>query len=117
MLKRTHPVDVHVGQKIRQVRWQKGMTQTQLAEQVGVKFQQLQKYETAANRVSASRLFDIANVLEVSTSIFFPSENESADTVSFSKEEVHLLQTYRTASKEMQRTFLSLLQEATSLQK
>ncbi len=67
----THPVDVHVGKKIRQRRWLTGMTQQQLAEQVGIKFQQIQKYETGANRVSASRLWDISDALEVPVSFFF----------------------------------------------
>jgi len=48
-----------------------GMTQQQLAEGVGIKFQQIQKYETGMNRVSASRLWDIADVLSVPVSFFF----------------------------------------------
>lgn len=67
----THPVDVHVGKRIRHRRWLVGMTQQQLAEKVGIKFQQIQKYETGANRVSASRLWDIASSLEVQISQFF----------------------------------------------
>src|SRR5690606_41392984 len=67
----THPVDVHVGKRIRHRRWLLGMTQQQLAEQVGIKFQQIQKYETGANRVSASRLWDIADSLGVPVSFFF----------------------------------------------
>ena len=67
----THPVDVHVGKRIRHRRWLVGMTQQQLAERVGIKFQQIQKYETGANRVSASRLWDIAESLDVSVSFFF----------------------------------------------
>jgi len=66
-----HPVDVHVGKRIRHRRWMVGMTQQQLAEQVGIKFQQIQKYETGMNRVSASRLWDIADALEVPVSFFF----------------------------------------------
>ena len=66
-----HPVDVHVGKRVRHRRWMVGMTQQQLAERVGIKFQQIQKYETGMNRVSASRLWDIANVLEVPVSFFF----------------------------------------------
>lgn len=66
-----HPVDVHVGKRIRHRRWMSGTTQQQLAEQVGIKFQQIQKYETGMNRVSASRLWDIANVLSVPVSFFF----------------------------------------------
>ncbi len=67
----SHPVDVHVGKRIRHRRWMNGTTQQQLAEKVGIKFQQIQKYETGMNRVSASRLWDIANVLGVPVSFFF----------------------------------------------
>ncbi|MFD1193227.1 helix-turn-helix domain-containing protein [Seohaeicola saemankumensis] len=67
----SHHVDVHVGKRIRHRRWLLAMTQQQLAEQVGIKFQQIQKYETGANRVSASRLWDIADSLGVPVSFFF----------------------------------------------
>lgn len=66
-----HPVDVHVGKRIRHRRWTLGTTQQQLADAVGIKFQQIQKYETGANRVSASRLWDIATALQVPVSFFF----------------------------------------------
>lgn len=72
----THPVDVHVGKRIRHRRWLVGKTQQQLAEQVGIKFQQIQKYETGANRVSASRLWDIAEALDVPVSFFFEGIGE-----------------------------------------
>lgn len=66
-----HPVDVHVGKRVRHRRWMVGMTQQQLGEIVGIKFQQIQKYETGMNRISASRLWDIAQALDVSISFFF----------------------------------------------
>lgn len=66
-----HPVDVHVGKRIRHRRWMNGTTQQQLAEKVGIKFQQIQKYETGMNRVSASRLWDIAAALGVPIAFFF----------------------------------------------
>jgi transcriptional regulator with XRE-family HTH domain len=66
-----HPVDEHVGKRIRHCRWMVGMTQQQLADAVGIKFQQIQKYETGMNRVSASRLWDIAIALDVSIDFFF----------------------------------------------
>jgi transcriptional regulator with XRE-family HTH domain len=66
-----HPVDVHVGKRIRHRRWMNGTTQQQLAEKVGIKFQQIQKYETGMNRVSASRLWDIASALGVTIDFFF----------------------------------------------
>jgi transcriptional regulator with XRE-family HTH domain len=71
-----HPVDVHVGKRIRHRRWMVGMTQQQLGEAVGIKFQQIQKYETGMNRVSASRLWDIADALDVSVSFFFEGYEE-----------------------------------------
>jgi transcriptional regulator with XRE-family HTH domain len=66
-----HPVDAHVGKRIRHRRWMVGMTQQQLADKVGIKFQQIQKYETGMNRVSASRLWDVADALGVAISFFF----------------------------------------------
>ncbi|MEO9650724.1 MAG: helix-turn-helix transcriptional regulator [Roseobacter sp.] len=77
-----HIVDVHVGKRIRQRRWLFGMTQQKLAECVGIKFQQIQKYETGANRVSASRLWDIADALEVDVAFFFEGLKENSDRTS-----------------------------------
>ncbi|KZX98727.1 MULTISPECIES: helix-turn-helix domain-containing protein [unclassified Sulfitobacter] len=74
-----HKVDVHVGKRIRQRRWLTGMTQQKLAELVGIKFQQIQKYETGANRVSASRLWDIADALSVPVGFFFEGMNSESD--------------------------------------
>ncbi len=74
-----HPVDVHVGKRIRHRRWMVGMTQQQLAERVGIKFQQIQKYETGMNRVSASRLWDIADALDVQVSFFFDGLDQKED--------------------------------------
>ena len=76
-----HPVDVHVGKRIRHRRWLVGMTQQQLAEKVGIKFQQIQKYETGMNRVSASRLWDIAAALSVPVSFFFEGLNDGDHAV------------------------------------
>lgn len=76
-----HIVDTHVGKKIRQRRWLIGMTQQKLAEIVGIKFQQIQKYETGANRVSASRLWDISEALGVPAAFFFDGIKSSDDTV------------------------------------
>ena len=76
-----HPFDVHVVKRVRHRRWMVGMTQQQLAEHVGIKFQQIQKYETGMNRVSASRLWDIAETLSVPVSFFFEGiETETSGT-------------------------------------
>jgi len=66
-----NPIDVHVGGRIRQRRTLLGMKQEKLAEAIGLSFQQLQKYEHGRNRVGASRLFDLARVLDVPISHFF----------------------------------------------
>lgn len=71
-----HPVDIHVGKRVRQRRWMMGVTQQQLAEAVGIKFQQIQKYETGMNRISASRLWDIADALDVHVAFFFEGLEE-----------------------------------------
>ena len=64
-------VDLHVGRRIRGRRWLLGLTQADLAEIAGVRFQQIQKYETGKDRVSASRLWQIAEGLETNVTFFF----------------------------------------------
>ena len=66
-----HSVDIHVGKRLRHQRCVQGVTQGELAEALGIRFQQVQKYESGNNRVSASRLWDIAKVLNVPVSYFF----------------------------------------------
>ncbi|WP_299282471.1 helix-turn-helix transcriptional regulator [uncultured Tateyamaria sp.] len=75
-----HMVDAHVGKRIRQRRWLIGMTQQKLADMVGIKFQQIQKYETGANRVSASRLWDIGEAMGVPVAFFFEGIKEGDAT-------------------------------------
>lgn len=70
----THPVDVEIGRRIRDERVAAGFTQKQLSAMIGVKFQQLQKYETATNRVSGSRLWMIARALSVPVSSLLPDD-------------------------------------------
>jgi transcriptional regulator with XRE-family HTH domain len=71
-----HPVDVFIGRRIREARVHAGLTQKDLAERVGVAFQQLQKYETARNRVSGSRLWMIANALNIPVPSLLPVSDE-----------------------------------------
>jgi transcriptional regulator with XRE-family HTH domain len=66
-----HPVDRHVGLRIRIRRKELGVSQEKLAETLGLTFQQVQKYERAANRVSASKLFEIARALSTSVAYFY----------------------------------------------
>ncbi len=66
-----HPTDEHVGQRLRLRRQMLRLSQDSLARRIGVTFQQVQKYERGRNRISASRLHDIATVLGVSVDWFF----------------------------------------------
>jgi transcriptional regulator with XRE-family HTH domain len=109
-----HPVDAHVGKRIRHRRWMVGMTQQQLADKVGIKFQQIQKYETGMNRVSASRLWDIADSLGVQIAFFF--EGLAEDQVAASaqgdiladKEALDLVRSYYAIPEAQRRRLFDL---------
>ncbi|MET4684013.1 transcriptional regulator with XRE-family HTH domain [Brevundimonas faecalis] len=64
-------IDLHLGRRLRRRRRLLGLTQQQLAVQVGVRFQQVQKYECGANRISAARLWELAEALETPVSYFY----------------------------------------------
>ena len=66
-----HPVDVHVGARVRLRRKLLGMSQTKLADALGLTFQQVQKYERGANRIGSSRLYDLSRVFDVPIEHFF----------------------------------------------
>lgn len=70
-----HPIDHHVGQRLRQRRRLLGLTQQKLAEAVNIRFQQIQKYESGANRISASRLWSLSRALDIPVSYFFDGLN------------------------------------------
>ena len=75
------PVDIHVGTRIRLRRTLLGMSQEKLGEALGLTFQQVQKYERGANRVGASRLFDLSRVLDVPISFFYDDMPEPLATL------------------------------------
>lgn len=66
-----NPIDIYVGNRIRLRRTLLGLSQEKLAEMLGITFQQVQKYEKGMNRIGASRLWDMSNVLDVPVSFFF----------------------------------------------
>jgi transcriptional regulator with XRE-family HTH domain len=79
--RKPNPVDVHVGSRVRLRRMLLGMSQEKLGERLGLTFQQVQKYEKGINRIGASRLFDLAQVLSVPVQFFYeeaPSSEASA---------------------------------------
>ena len=83
------PVDRLVGQRLRRRRLQLGLSQLSVAEAIGVTFQQIQKYEGGTNRIVASRLFDLAQVLDVPVAYFFPESESDAP-----KETLSLVKAY-----------------------
>jgi len=106
-----HPVDAHVGTRIRHQRWVVGMTQQQLAEKIGIKFQQVQKYETGMNRVSASRLWDIAEALGVGVVFFFDGfggEKLAPSPVTADKEAAELVRSYYAIPEAQRRRLFDL---------
>jgi transcriptional regulator with XRE-family HTH domain len=73
------PIDVHVGERLRQTRLGVGMSQEMLADGVGVSFQQVQKYEHGTNRISASRLYEFSRILGVPIAHFFAGIDNSPE--------------------------------------
>lgn len=69
--KKPHPIDIHVGGRVRLRRTMLGMSQDKLADSLGLTFQQIQKYEKGVNRIGASRVFEISRVLGVPIQFFF----------------------------------------------
>ena len=77
-----NPVDVYVGQRMRQRRVLLGLTQDGLAGLLGVTFQQIQKYERGTNRMSASRLYDVSHVLDIPIQWFFDNMDSDVESLS-----------------------------------
>jgi len=77
-----NPIDVHVGNRVRIRRTLLGLSQTELGDALGLTFQQVQKYERGANRIGASRLYDLTRILGVQIGYFFDELSESAQAAS-----------------------------------
>ena len=92
-----HPTDVYVGRRVREARAARGMSQSALAEKLGVSFQQVQKYEKGTNRIGSSRLWDICSVVDVPITYFF----EGLD-VGHGKDDPHLARRTIKLAKEIE---------------
>lgn len=112
-----NPIDLHIGQRVRHRRWLLGMTQQQLAQAVGIRFQQIQKYESGANRISASRLWDLSRALEMPVSFFFDgletgkdaaAGNATDDGLLQNKETMDLIRAYYALHESPRRRLLEL---------
>lgn len=78
-----HPIDIHVGNRVRLRRVLLGMSQEDLASRLGITFQQVQKYERGLNRISGSRLYDISKILQVNIDYFFDEFQTEHKEISF----------------------------------
>ena len=76
-----HPVDTAVGERVRLRRLQLPMSQTELADQIGVTFQQIQKYEKGTNRISCSKLTEMAAAMECPISFFFSDGEDASEMI------------------------------------
>jgi transcriptional regulator with XRE-family HTH domain len=111
-------IDFHLGKRLRRRRRLLGLTQQQLAVAVGIRFQQIQKYECGANRISAARLFQLAKALETPISYFYDGlQDDSVESAApanegievFSrKETLDLIQAYYRLSERPRRRLLDL---------
>jgi transcriptional regulator with XRE-family HTH domain len=95
--RRPNPVDIHVGGRVRFRRMLLGMSQERLAEQLGLTFQQIQKYEKGINRIGASRLYDLSQILGVPIQFFYeeaPGTDVSNNAPGFGERtsEVHIVE-------------------------
>ncbi|MEM8771922.1 MAG: helix-turn-helix transcriptional regulator [Pseudomonadota bacterium] len=132
MTSNPHPIDVHVGRRLRARRRLLGLTQDALASAVSIKFQQIQKYESGVNRVSASRLWALSKALDVPVSYFFDGMNGSEPVFETSplgvydsealpsaeildeKETIDLVRFYYQLDKEPRRRLLDLARAMSS---
>jgi transcriptional regulator with XRE-family HTH domain len=80
-----HPVDIHVGSRVRLRRIELGISQEKLAVELGLTFQQVQKYERAANRISASRLYHMGKVLDVKVPFFYEGYSDAGAPSGFAE--------------------------------
>jgi transcriptional regulator with XRE-family HTH domain len=115
-------IDLHVGKRLRRRRRLLGLTQQQLAESVGIRFQQVQKYECGANRITASRLFELSTALSVPVQYFYEglatpqaandgapeAEDAIAADVFSQKETVELIRAYYRLGERPRRRLLDL---------
>ena len=111
-------IDLHLGKRLRRRRRLLGLTQQQLALAVGIRFQQIQKYECGANRISAARLFQLAKALETPINYFYDGLTDDTTDVAavnnegievFSrKETLDLIQAYYRLSERPRRRLLDL---------
>ncbi|MCI4664273.1 MAG: helix-turn-helix domain-containing protein [Neomegalonema sp.] len=111
--------DALLGRRLRRRRWMLGLTQSQVAERVGIKFQQIQKYESGQNRISASRLWDLSVALDAPVSYFYEDIASNAEggagegdpwtNDAHARESADLLRAYYGISEDARRRLFELI--------
>lgn len=108
-----HPLDIHIGQRLRLRRKMMGMSQAALGKHMGVTFQQIQKYERGSNSVSARRLHEFAGVLQVTPMYFYETYKQQTSPLApdgLSTQAIHLANNFeRIGSKNLQKQICDLV--------
>ena len=112
--KSPHPVDIHVGSRVRLRRMMTGMSQDKLGEALGLTFQQVQKYEKGVNRIGASRLFEISKILTVPIQFFY-DDAEMDSHVGFAEENL-AIPDQAPGTTDQSREFMELLSSPEGVQ-
>jgi len=115
----TREIDKHVGRQLRVMRAARGMTQEDLSGKLGISYQQLHKYETGANSIAASRLYDIAQILGVSPDAFFEGLKptlslSTANDSLLSREQIVLLKHLNTLPDSRRSAVVSFIRSITN---
>ena len=116
--KSPHPVDVHVGGRVRLRRIMLGLSQQQMANMIGVTYQQAHKYERGINRISAGRLYEIARVLNVPITFFFDGLEGGEDDAMNPRQRMclELARNFAAISNQKHQEALSQLARALAIQ-
>jgi transcriptional regulator with XRE-family HTH domain len=111
------PIDISVGAKLAEYRKRRGLTQSDLSKQVGLTFQQIQKYEKGNNRISAGKLLRFAKILNVRVETFFPNNGGPELTQEeINREKNELASSYLMMDKQRQYTFLNIVRSLAHLE-
>lgn len=120
-VRRISDIDRFIGARVKSARLSLGWSQNNLAQELGITFQQVQKYENGTNRVSAATMFSISNLFNVPLHYFFDEPEPSEADAKFgsnamavtSRREVRLLKAFRESPENLRKRFLALLEATT----
>ncbi len=112
-----HPVDLYVGKRLKIARMKYGLSQEELGQKVGITFQQIQKYEKGDNRIAASRLYELARLLDCDANYFFEDYTDELSELNLSKQLDNELEYWKiqkafcSLPKKIQKAFGNIIHE------